>query len=180
MLSEHDLPVGLQGHLLAESDCGRLQLSRSRRGRRASVWRGADSLYSPHARTWPAASRQPHSCTSTTLFQARPLNVFTLGVLLACNQYSLPPPLPPPPLLLSTTGAPAAADFIRMAQTQRVPAPLAGADQTAGDNDFCRFQDRDILESSPVRGLSSPPIVSPLCSSRALFSNDCGRASASW
>lgn len=51
------------------------------------------------------------------------------------------------------------------------PAPLAGADQTAGDNDFCRFQDRDILESSPVRGLPSPPIVSKpsLLLSRALL-----------
>lgn len=47
MLSEHDLPVGPQGHLLAESDCGRLQLSRSRRGRLANVWRVADSLLSP-------------------------------------------------------------------------------------------------------------------------------------
>lgn len=37
MLSEHDLPVGLQGHLSAESDCGRLQLSRSRRGREGSM-----------------------------------------------------------------------------------------------------------------------------------------------
>lgn len=114
MLSEHDLPVGLQGHLLAESDCGRLQLSRSRRGRWASVWRGQTP--SAHARTWLTASRQPRSCTSTTLFRARLLNVFILGVLLACNQYSLLPLLLLPP---STAGAPTAVDFIRMAQTQR-------------------------------------------------------------
>lgn len=33
LLSDCGLPAGLQGRLLAESDCGRLQSSRSRRGR---------------------------------------------------------------------------------------------------------------------------------------------------
>lgn len=59
------------------------------------------------------------------------------------------------------------------------PAPLASADQTAGDNDLCCFQDRDIWGSSPPRGLSSFPTVSPLCSSCVLFTNDCDRAAAS-
>lgn len=59
MLSEHDLPVGLQGHLLAESDCGRLQLSRNRRGRLG--WGGGGVDQSPFT---PLRGRGPQPAAS--------------------------------------------------------------------------------------------------------------------
>lgn len=66
MLSDHDLPVGLQSHLLAEADCGRLQLSRSRseREREACSVKRLPLLSCMVV----AHSQELHSCTSTTLY----------------------------------------------------------------------------------------------------------------
>lgn len=92
MLSEHDLSLGLQGHLWAESDCRTLQLSRNwRRGacsaNRLPLLSSMDVVH----------SQRPHSCVSTTLYRMWLLNLFPLGVFSVCNQYSLP--------LRRTTGA---------------------------------------------------------------------------
>lgn len=104
------------------------------------------------------------------------LNLFTLGVFFACNQYSLPPP---PMLMLlmllllpSTAGA-GSGRLIIMAQTQRVfklptgagaseTCVITVADQTVCHNDFffC-FQDRGVSRSSPALGFSLPTAVSP-------------------
>lgn len=61
MLSEHDLPVGLQGHLLAESDCGRLQLPRNQRGRRGGGEQGGSVEQTPFT---PLCGRGPQPAAS--------------------------------------------------------------------------------------------------------------------
>lgn len=148
LLSEHDLPVGLQGHLLAESDCGRLQLSSSRRGSEGKrvVW--IDSLYSP-ACLWP---------TARGLTAARPqlytecgfLNLLTLGVFSLCNQYSLP-------LLQRAAGT----EFTATIQTVSTNTGAAettvitAACETAGIITSFAFQDRGLPRSPSAQSLSS-------------------------
>lgn len=101
------------------------------------------------------------------------LNLFTLGVFFACNQYSLLPPPPPVLLLLQSTTGAGSGRLIIMTQTQRVFKLTTGAgasetcvitvaDQTPGHNDFFScFQDRGVSRLPLALGLSSLAAVSP-------------------
>lgn len=73
MLSEHDLSAGLQGHLLAESDCRTLQLS-VKQGRRARSVNRLPLLSSMDV----VHSQRPHSYMSATLCTMWLLNVFSV------------------------------------------------------------------------------------------------------
>lgn len=151
MLSEHDLPVGLRGHLLAESDCGRRQLSSSRWGRRAS----APPPFALPTRWDTARGTPPHA--RPRLFCS---GAFALGVALACNQYSLPRQWPAPSGWHKLKGS-----FKRTTRCSRAsraePSPLAGADHAAGggggDNDLCCFSRQGLF--GVVAG--SGPFIAP-------------------